>query len=96
MTTWGYEMGNLRDFFYSPAVFGLIPGLQRYIDGHVETGSFLRAVLENDLRKACAHADPISSGALCELMIWLDTEAPEECWGSPEKVKAWLARRESE
>jgi hypothetical protein len=31
----------------------LVPGLQRYFSDHIETGSFLRAVLENDLCEAC-------------------------------------------
>lgn len=34
-----------------------LDGLKRYVEHHTPTGGFLRAVLENDLREACARAD---------------------------------------
>jgi len=71
----------------------LMPGLQRYFDHHIETGSFLRSVLENDLRSACARAADVGTRwALFELVTYIELSAPEECWGSPEKVKAWLSK----
>jgi hypothetical protein len=68
----------------------LIPGLNRYFTDHIETGSFLRAVLENDLRGACARADVVTRWALFQVVTYIELMAPKECWGSPEKVKAWL------
>jgi hypothetical protein len=73
------------------AIDHLIPGIQRYVDMHIETGAFLRAVLENDLRGASARgADMETCRALSELVVYLELNVPEQCWGSPEKVKAWL------
>jgi hypothetical protein len=69
----------------------LIHGLTRYFVDHLETGSFLRAVLENDLRGACARAaDQGTRSALADVVTYIELMAPAECWGSPEKVKAWL------
>lgn len=67
-------------------------GLARYIVDRTPTGGFLRAVLENDLCEACVRADLESRAALAEIVLWLYYNAPSECWGSPERVDAWLAR----
>lgn len=68
----------------------LLEGLQRYIDQRVETGSFLRAVLSNDLTDAVRRADPDSFAALPLLLDWLRDNAPAACWGSPGRVQSWL------
>jgi hypothetical protein len=69
----------------------LYPGIRRYIDNHIEPGSFLRSVLENDLRGACARAADVGMRwALYEVVTYLDIYAPEECWGSAKKVELWL------
>jgi hypothetical protein len=73
----------------------LVPGLQRYLSDHIETGSFLRAVLSNDLCEACARAADLNTLlSLPLLVVYLQKNLPEQCWGSPEKVEAWLALRE--
>jgi hypothetical protein len=74
----------------SEAIDHFIPGLIRYVNEHIETGGFLRAVLENDLREACDRADPLSRPVLADLVTYIELILPAECWGSPEKVKAWL------
>lgn len=71
----------------------LIEGLQRYVDGHVETGSFLRAVLENNLHDAARRASPESVVLLPLIMVWLDEHAPPASWGNAEKVRAWLSEK---
>jgi hypothetical protein len=77
----------------SAAIDHLIPGLNRYFNDHIETGGFLRSVLENDLRGACARAADVGTRwALFELVTYIELMAPAECWGSPEKVKAWLSK----
>lgn len=68
-------------------------GLARYAVHHIETGSFLRSVLENDLAGAVLRGDPQSVALLRDLVLWLQTFAPAESWGSPEKVRAWIASR---
>lgn len=69
----------------------LLDGLERYVNDKIPTGSFLRAVLENDLRDAVARADAESLKVLPGLVILVHMELPSECHGSPEAVAAWLA-----
>jgi hypothetical protein len=69
----------------------LVPGIRRYADHHIETGSFLRAFLENDLRRAMMQADPETQIYFAAIFSYLIAETPPECWGSPERVKDWLA-----
>jgi hypothetical protein len=66
-------------------------GLIEYIAARREVGQFLRAVLSNDLKEACAYADAISSVGLKSIVLFLYNFAPGPCWGSPQHVDAWLA-----
>jgi hypothetical protein len=79
---------------YDGLPFSLRDGMRLYIEGHVETGGFLHAVLCNDLRKACERADAENQRRLFSIVCWVYNEAPSTCWGSPEKVAAWVAQRD--
>ena len=68
----------------------MMPHLLRYIERHEPVGDFLTAVLENNLREACARADDENQANLPAYLGYLHNEAPGKCWGSPEKVRAWL------
>lgn len=68
----------------------LIGALKRYAENHVETGGFLRAVLENDLAKSFARADDENGRNLHEIVKYVWNVLPSYCWGSKEKVEAWL------
>ena len=72
----------------------LLAGLDRYIRDRLPTGSFLTAVLNNDLSDAYNHAGDIPTiEALPALVRYLHSCLPAPAYGSPEKVKAWLAER---
>lgn len=66
-------------------------GLCRYLDHRIQPGSFLVAVLSNDLKEAMARADEKSRAGLFALVSFLYNDAPANCWGSPDAVQAWLA-----
>lgn len=68
-------------------------GLQRYFEERLATGSFLRAVLENNLVQTYQKADEsnIQADSMLKLLRWLYNEAPSLAWGSEEKVAKWLA-----
>ena len=68
-------------------------GLERYINEHVPTGSFLQAILENDYHHAIGIADENNRANLPAYANFLYNYAPMECHGSKEKVAAWLALR---
>ena len=56
-------------------------------------GSFLLAVLENNLFEAVACADMVNRNRLPDYIEFLYRYAPSECWGSYKKVNEWGARR---
>lgn len=71
----------------------VIESLKRYVDHRIETGGFLRAVLENNLREACGRADEDNAASLFQIVAYCYNEIPGSCWGSPERVKSWLQKR---
>jgi hypothetical protein len=66
-------------------------GVARYIEHGVPPGHFLTAVVSNDLREACARADDENRRRIWEIVSWFYNEAPYPCWGSPDRVRDWLA-----
>lgn len=66
-------------------------GAEDYIERGYKPGSFLYAVLTNDLVEAFGHADDSNLAAMHTWAKWLYNEAPRTCWGSPERVAEWLA-----
>lgn len=69
----------------------LIGGLQRYLEHRIEPGSFLRAVLENDLKGAIGRFSMSDHLELFRVVKFLYNEFPGALWGSEEKVARWLA-----
>lgn len=67
-------------------------GLLDYLRHGIMPGTFLRAVLENNLWKAVIHADDTNRGALVEYVLLLNYYAPSDAWGSPIAVKEWIAK----
>lgn len=62
-----------------------------YILRGVPVGSFLEAVISNDLREAMGRADEGSRANLFGLVRYLHNEVPGGCWGSPERHREWMA-----
>lgn len=69
--------------------------ISRYIARGIPPGSFLTAVLSNDLMGAFGKADDDNRGALFEWVRFIYQYAPVGCHGSPEKVRAWRGLSES-
>ena len=67
--------------------------MKRYIEQGIEPGSFLVAVLSNDMMEACARADSVNRNFLPDYAMFLYNYAPRGCYGSKEKVIAWVERR---
>ena len=78
--------------------FHLIPehmhdAVRLYVERGVAGGSFLTAVLSNKFVDAYNRADDANTAAMrgwAELLYW---HLPSGCWGSPEKVEAWISHR---
>ena len=69
-------------------------GLGRYAKQHTQTGSFLKAVLENDLMEAVDRADSDSYRDLYVICKYISNELPSNCHGSPEIVAKWIANED--
>ena len=71
----------------------LQPGLARYILHGVLPGSFLKAVLSNNLLNAAVRADETSLAALPDIARFLLNSAPPACYGTGDKMQFWARGR---
>lgn len=68
-------------------------GMKNYLEHGIEPGSFLTAVLSNDLKRAVGAADHINLQYLTNIVSYCYNEIPAGSWGSPEMVQEWMAHR---
>ena len=78
-------ISRIPDYMHEPLVL--------YVVHRIQGGSFLTAVLSNDLTEACACADDNNKRCLFDYINFLYNNTPRICWGSPEKVQKWLQER---
>jgi hypothetical protein len=64
-------------------------GLVRYVVDGLLPGGFLQACLCVNLIEVARRGDPNSLLSLPGVIAFLEHYAPEDCWGSREKVAAW-------
>ena len=69
--------------------------LIRYARDKIPTGSFLRAVLENNLMEAVGRADKHNIKALHAICSYVYNHMPNVCHGSPKIVDKWLTGDDS-
>lgn len=68
-------------------------GVRRYIERGIPGGSFQTAVFANELVQAFDRADAENTAAIRMWAMFLHHEAPSDCWGDRETVRAWIAQR---
>lgn len=66
--------------------------MKRYVEEGIPPGDFLRAVLENKLMQSFQLADDTNVERMWEFANFLYNELPSGCWGSVEKVVAWIQK----
>lgn len=66
-------------------------GVERYYLLGVAPGHFLNALLSNDLMEAFKRADDLNVAAMHDWVRFLYNFTPSQSFGSPERVRAWLA-----
>jgi hypothetical protein len=71
-------------------------GIARYIDHGIKPGDFLTAVISNDLKGAFRQADDTNVKIIGEYVRFFYAWAPPQCWGSPEKMQAWMERGDAD
>ena len=67
-------------------------GMKLWVERGISPGSFLMAVLRNDLMGALGKADSINADHLKDYGMFLYNEVPTGCFGSAEKCEAWANR----
>ena len=71
----------------------MISGMVNYLVHHVEPGSFMRSLLENDLYESARRADPQNRMILPMWAEFLRMEVPRQACGSKEVVRLWLENK---
>lgn len=78
------------------AKLGMLPphmrsGMRRWVELGVNSrpGSFLFAVVSNDLMEACGRADHENAQALPAYAVYLYNYAPSDCYGSRKNAESW-------
>ena len=72
-----------------PHMWGAV---RRYVNQGISPGSFMTAVLENNLTQAFCRADDINTQYMRNWADFVYNHMPSNCHGTPEKVAAWLER----
>lgn len=77
----GFQECNLPEYMKE--------GVLRYIFDGILSGSFLGAILENNLVGAFKFADDNNLASMKDWVRFLYWHLPSNCWGSEKKVKKW-------
>ena len=64
----------------------------RFYENGVPPGEFLTAVIDNDLRAACASADDTNRHLLFNYMMWFHNHAPAGTWGYQRATDTYIKR----
>ena len=67
-------------------------GVNDYVSMGLGQGSFLKAIICNDLKAAVMAADHVNMRNIPAYVEYFYNHAPFECWGSNEKYDAWVAK----
>ena len=67
----------------------VLMSIRNHVNHGIQCGSFLHAVLCNDLCGAVQKADMDNRKALPLIVSFIINHIPAECHGSPAKVDAW-------
>ncbi len=70
--------------------------LAYYVMYGIPVGSFLRAVLSNDLNSAVLNAGHININNIPAYIHWLYNNAPSGCYGSEKIYINWIAKHSEE
>ena len=65
--------------------------LERYVQHQIPPGSFLIAVLSNDLKESFRCADDVNIANIFAIVKYIYNEVPMSAWGSRENVRYWLS-----
>ena len=70
----------------------MVDCIRDYVELGRPPGSFLTAVICNDLTQACRRADEVNLRNLPAFVAYFYNDVPGPCWGSRERMDAWMAQ----
>ena len=68
----------------------------RYYENGIEPGSFLTALINNDLKETFGRADDVNRDCIRSYIMWFYNEAPGGSWGYEDAANKWIASFGSE
>lgn len=74
---------------YELLPFHLRTGMQMWVERGIKPGSFLRAVITNDLCQAALRADALSFASLGNIARWCVHNLPEGSFGRSQVLEQW-------
>ena len=74
----------------------MMNGITRYIEHGTKPGSFLEAIIINDLSSAVANADDENIGNIPAYVAYFYNHTPQGCWGSDAKMQNWMDKKWAE
>ena len=77
----------LYEEFYIPE--RMMPGILAYVENGQLPGSFLQAVISNNLKESFAQADDENKKNIQAFVAYFYNEVPAPAWGSPEAMMNW-------
>lgn len=78
---------------YDNDLFKSLPlgyALRDYVEKGYPLGGFLTALVSNNLVESFGRADLGNRACMFEYTSWLYSYAPQDCWGSLDKIDKWL------
>ena len=74
----------------------MVAALHLYVTRRAPLGDFLRAVVSNDLKGACGHADDDNLYNLPAFAAYMYNEMPAAVQGSEKRYEEWIAQAQKE
>lgn len=84
-------MIELKPDPYYPINDYIFGALERYLNHGIMPGSFMTAVLENNLMEAFGRADHFNTANMKNIISYVYHHVPSNAWGSKEKVIEYLS-----
>lgn len=78
--------------YYSNIPALTMGSINRYVNEGLSPGSFVTAVLCNDLFNAVGTADEENLVVLPEIVRYVYNELPSSAWGNLNKMNAWMKK----
>lgn len=65
-------------------------GVRLYVEEGIAPGTFMCAVIQNDLKGALGHADITNRECLFEIVQFFYNYVPANAWGSKKVMRDWM------